>query len=83
MNYNSARNLVKNNNLQQFRKQNELSQKDICEELKKLGLEIDRSTYSKYEEGRRKIPYEVLILLAHYYKISLDDFFNFDSFLTL
>lgn len=76
MNYKSASQLVRNNNLQSLRKQNKLTQGELCAELKKLGLNMDRSTYSKYEEGKRRIPNEVLVLLACYYNVSLDDFFD-------
>lgn len=76
MDYKSAKILVQNNNLRYFRKQNGLTQKEICLKLKELGLEINRSTYSKYEEGARKIPCEVLILLAYCHNVSIDDFFT-------
>ena len=35
-------------------------------------LHIKQSTYSQYENGRRKIPLELLIALAKYYDTSLD-----------
>ena len=35
-------------------------------------LHIKQSTYSQYENGRRQIPLELLIVLAKYYNTSLD-----------
>ena len=35
-------------------------------------LHIKQSTYSQYENGRRQIPLELLIVLAKYYDTSLD-----------
>ena len=35
-------------------------------------LHIKQNTYSQYESGKRQIPLELLIALAHYYGTSLD-----------
>ena len=35
-------------------------------------LHIKQNTYSQYENGQRQIPIELLILLAKYYKTSVD-----------
>ena len=40
-------------------------------EVAKL-LNVRQSTYSQYENGRRQIPLELLIVLAKYYNTSLD-----------
>lgn len=68
----TALKLMKNNKLKELRKENKQSQKNVCEILKNSGLKIDRTTYSKYETGKRKIPCEVLIIIADFYDVSID-----------
>ena len=35
-------------------------------------LNIDINLYKKYEDGKRKIPHEIMIKLANYYNTSVD-----------
>lgn len=60
------------NNLSSLRNSKGLTQQQLCNELKDISLFIDRSTYSKYENGSRQIPVEALIKIAKYYKTSTD-----------
>ncbi len=39
-------------------------------------LGISRSTYCSYETGRRSVDLEILSKLSHFYKISMDSFFE-------
>ena len=54
--------------IKNLRLENNKSQKDIAEYL-----EVDLSTYNKYEKGRRKINNEVIKNLAEYYDVSVSD----------
>lgn len=60
------------NNLMALRSSKNLTQQQLCDEFKSVSLYIDRSTYSKYENGSRQIPVETLIKIAKYYKTSTD-----------
>lgn len=53
--------------IRDLREDNDLTQKQISEYLM-----CDQSLYSKYEQGEREIPLNLLIKLADYYKVSLD-----------
>ena len=53
--------------LKKLRYLNHLNQADVA----KL-LSISRSAYAMYENNKRQIPYDSLIFLADYYKVSLD-----------
>jgi len=53
--------------LKDLREDNDLYQHDIAKLLK-----ITRQQYSLYETGRRDIPVELLIILADFYKTSID-----------
>ena len=61
-----------NNNLRDLRENKGLTQKDVCEELKKHGVYIDRTTYSKYETGSHNIPCEILVKFADLYETTCD-----------
>ena len=61
-----------NNNLKEIRLQKNLTQTELCNELKKYGCYICRSTYSKYETGCRQIPDDILVHLALCLKTSTD-----------
>ena len=52
------------NNLLELRKSEDMTQNDVCTELKKAGCYISRSTYSKYETGARALPCEILVELV-------------------
>ena len=45
---------------------------DLTQEALANYLHIKQNTYSQYESGKRQIPLELLIALAHYYGTSLD-----------
>lgn len=53
--------------LKDLREDNDLTQQAISEILK-----ITRPQYSLYETGKRDIPVDLLIILAEYYKTSID-----------
>ena len=53
--------------LKDLREDNDLTQAQIAKVLM-----CDQSLYSKYERGEREIPLRLLIILAEYYKVSLD-----------
>ncbi|MBR5562380.1 MAG: helix-turn-helix transcriptional regulator [Clostridia bacterium] len=60
------------NRLQELRDNKGLTQKLVCKELKKYGVYIDRTTYSKYETGSHNIPCDILIKLADFYGTTCD-----------
>lgn len=53
--------------IRDLREDNDLTQNEIAKILL-----CDQSLYSKYERGEREIPLNLLIILADYYKTSLD-----------
>lgn len=53
--------------LKDLREDNDLSQESIAKILK-----ITRSQYSLYETGKRDIPVDLIIVLAQYYRTSID-----------
>ena len=55
------------NRLKDLREDNDISQKEIS-----LKLNITQAAYSFYENGKRNIPNETLIKLAHFYNTSTD-----------
>ena len=59
-------------NLKSLREDKDLTQKQLCEELKTVGCYISRSTYAKYETGIRNIPCDILIKLAKFYNTTCD-----------
>lgn len=62
-------------NLKNLRKERKLTQKSLCNELLKQGFNLKRNTYTKYENGTRTIPCEVIYHLAIYYNVTTDYFF--------
>ena len=54
--------------IKNMRLENNKSQKDLAKYL-----EIDLSTYNKYEKGSRKLSNEVVKKLAEYYNVSVSD----------
>lgn len=54
--------------IKNLRLENNKSQKEMAEYL-----EVDLSTYNKYEKGSRKLSNEVVKKLAEYYNISVSD----------
>lgn len=54
-------------NIKDFREERGLSQGEISKILN-----INRTVYNRYENGKRAIPIEILWQLADFYKISID-----------
>lgn len=53
--------------IKDLREDADLSQRQIAEIF-----HMHKTTYTRYETGEREIPFNVAILLAKYYKVSLD-----------
>lgn len=53
--------------LRDMREDNDKSQKEIAEIIG-----TTQSYYAQYENGKRSIPFERVIILAKYYNVSLD-----------
>lgn len=60
------------NNLRILRNSKGLTQSRLCNELKSIHCNIDRSTYAKYENGSRQLPVDILIKLSIYFETSTD-----------
>lgn len=54
-------------NIRNLREDHDLTQKQLADLL-----HIKQTTYSKYELGKINIPIEVFIILADFYKTSID-----------
>lgn len=52
-----------------------LSQEKLCVQLQRMGCDIGRTTYAKYEAGELNIRASVLIALKQIYDCTYDDFF--------
>lgn len=53
--------------LRDLREDHDLTQEQLC-----MALKYKQQTYSYYENGKRTLPYELLIQLAIFYKTSTD-----------
>lgn len=53
--------------IKELREDADLSQRQIAEIL-----HMHKTTYARYETGEREIPLNIAIMLAKYYKVSLD-----------
>ena len=51
--------------IRRLRKERGLTQQQVAEHLN-----IDRSTYAYYESGRSRINIDIIVRLAHFYKVS-------------
>jgi len=51
--------------IRKLRQEKGLTQRQVAEYL-----QVDRSTYAYYESGRSKLSIDVLVKLAHFYKVS-------------
>ena len=51
--------------IRKLRQDRGLTQRQVADYLR-----IDRSTYAYYESGRTKIPVDLMVKLAHFYKVS-------------
>ena len=62
-------------NLRRLRGMRGLSQEKLCVQLQRMGCDIGRTTYAKYEAGELNIRASVLIALKQIYDCTYDDFF--------
>ncbi len=53
--------------IRDLREDADLSQRQLAEIL-----QMHKTTYARYESGEREIPLNIAILLAKYYRVSLD-----------
>jgi len=51
--------------IRSLRKEKGLTQQQLADQLS-----IDRSTYAYYESGRSKLSIDIVVKLAHFYKVS-------------
>lgn len=58
-------------NIRNLREDNDKTQKELAHYLN-----IEQTTYSKYELGKINIPVEVFIKLADFYQVSVDYLLN-------
>ena len=59
------------NIIRKLRKERGLTQQQVADHLG-----IDRSTYAYYESGRARVNIDVVIKLAHFYKVSYATLFG-------
>lgn len=64
--------LMLGNILTELRKHNKFTQASLCDELRKYGIYIDRTTYAKYEADKRNVPCELVVALSKIYGITTD-----------
>lgn len=69
------RDLNMGDNLKRLRGISGLSQEKLCAELQRMGCDIGRSTYAKYEAGELNIKASVIVTLKKIYNCKYDDFF--------
>ena len=53
--------------IRDLREDSDLSQRQIAEIIN-----MHKTTYARYETGERELPFNIAILLAKHYKVSLD-----------
>ena len=63
-------------NLRKLRLERRLSQEKLCAQLQRMGCDIGRTTYEKYETGELNIRISVLVGLRKIYGCSYDAFFE-------
>ena len=51
--------------IRELRKENSLTQQQVADYL-----QLDRSTYAYYESGRTRVSIDIMVQLAHLYKVS-------------
>ena len=56
-----------------LRKKKGLTQKTMAEQLQLLGYEFSDLTILRIEQGKRFVPEYEVVILADYFKVSLDD----------
>ena len=62
--------------LRELRYEHNYSQEKLCAELQRMGCDIGRSCYAKYEAGELNVKVSVLSALKKLYSCSYDDFFK-------
>jgi len=70
------RNKQLSDNLKKLRGRSGLSQEKLCVQLQRMGCDIGRSTYAKYESSRLNIKAEVIVALKDFYGCSYEEFFE-------
>ncbi len=70
------RDLNMGDNLRRLRDTKGLSQEKLCVELQRMGCDIGRTTYAKYEAGELNIRASVIVALRKIYNCNYDDFFQ-------
>lgn len=70
------RDLNMGDNLGRLRSNAGLSQENLCAELQRLGCDISRSTYAKYEAGQLNIKASILVALTKIYNCDFNAFFE-------
>ena len=63
-------------NLRKLRLERRLSQEKLCAQLQRMGCDIGRTTYEKYETGELNIRISALVALRKIYGCSYDAFFE-------
>lgn len=63
-------------NLKSLRNNAGLSQEKLCVELQRMGYDIDRSSYAKYELALMNIRIDILVALKNFYHCEYSDFFE-------
>ncbi|MBP3793383.1 MAG: helix-turn-helix transcriptional regulator [Ruminococcus sp.] len=53
--------------IRDLREDCDLTQQQLCEKL-----EMHKTTYTNYEQGKHAVPLDFAVLLADFYKVSLD-----------
>ena len=60
--------------IKSLREDSDLSQRKIAEIL-----HMHKTTYTRYENGEREIPFNIVILLAKHYNVSIDYIAGFSN----
>lgn len=63
-------------NLRRLRNEHIMTQDQLVAKLNLLGINVNRSTYSRYETGELNIPVSTIVALRDIYKCSYDEFFK-------
>ncbi len=58
---------MKYNRIKDLREDSDLTQKQVSEML-----HMHKTTYTRYETGERELPFNIAILIAQFYNVSLD-----------
>lgn len=69
------RDLNMGTNLKRLRDDFGISQEKLCVELQRIGCDVGRTTYAKYEYSELNIPISIIIKLKKLYNCTYDEFF--------